>query len=299
MNRSRVVVLVALFVSACGSNNSTGSGGGTASGGGTGTGGGVGTGGGSGADAGTLNPVGRITLTQLGNAAPFLRAVDAAFYPNGFPPEYCGIACTTSVTDGCTITDCFHDGGPVTTACDAGVNAGALTTSVGGVAGPQAPRDPATGLYKSNAAVGTWWAGGETASVSATGSAGGVPAFSATLTVPSRITLVSPTGPSPISIARNAPYSVTWTGTSGTISVGVLSGKLFFGRSVQAVCTAPASAGSYTIPAAVTGLLLPTGSNDNGSFVVDCDNSVNVLSGAYAIDVIARHEPTPIPVTIP
>lgn len=309
MIRNSVMAVVVIVLSACSGGNAGtdgGSGGGSAGGaGGGGGGGGVGGGGvggggvggggvggggvGGGVGGGTsANDFGIVRFSQIGDPNFLIRNAKAGFYRNGAPPELCGanFRCTQSVTAGCTISDCFHDGGSVFSVCDAGVNAGTLTMTIGG-SGPAVMRSATDGTYsgQENAA---WWAGGETATITASGAAGGVPAFTSTLVTPSRLVVTSPSGSGPLSVTRNQPFTVAWTASIGTVSVLLGSGKYFFGRSISAVCTSLADAGTLTVPASVTDQLLPTTTNESGAFEVSNDTTATSTAGTFQIRVEAH-----------
>jgi len=95
-----------------------------------------------------------------------------------------------------------------------------------------------------------------------TGSGGAnVGAINANITVPNPPTLVSPMSASGLTVTRSSPMTVTWTGgdPNGTVQFQLASatdGSYTAGADAQ--CTAPASAGTFTIPTYVL-LALPAG----------------------------------------
>lgn len=93
--------------------------------------------------------------------------------------------------------------------------------------------------------------------VTVTGTGGAdVGPFSASITVPTLPTLVSPVNNAAVTRSNGLP--VTWTGGSGNVGL-VIHGNTSSGLTVGATaeCTAPASAGAFTIPPYVL-LTLPT-----------------------------------------
>jgi len=110
-----------------------------------------------------------------------------------------------------------------------------------------------------------------TASTPATVTVGGttsVPAYSMSVTAPNPITMTAPlpvvgsTGAT-YTIARGANLAVTWTGgVDGTVTVSLTSGNGTTGVTIS--CSAPASAGTVTVPASLMASLGATGAFSAG-----------------------------------
>jgi uncharacterized protein (TIGR03437 family) len=82
--------------------------------------------------------------------------------------------------------------------------------------------------------------------------------FTAHISIPASPTLTSPASASNFTVTRAKGMTVTWNtnGSTGHVELVLISGT---SPPVQAVCTAPASAGTFTIPSYVL-LALPAGS---------------------------------------
>ena len=96
-------------------------------------------------------------------------------------------------------------------------------------------------------AAGTFLAGGVTYTITGTGGTDVGP-LSASITMPAAPTLVTPGDNA--SVARSSGLTVTWTG-GGSGNVQILIYSAFdntFTNGFRAVCTAPASSGTFTIP---------------------------------------------------
>ncbi len=95
-------------------------------------------------------------------------------------------------------------------------------------------------------------------SYTVTGTGGAdVGSFSATFTIPALPTLVSPANNA--SVTRSGGMTATWTGGSGNVLIEVYSATdNTFTNGAAAVCTVPASAGTFTVPPSVL-LALPAG----------------------------------------
>ena len=90
--------------------------------------------------------------------------------------------------------------------------------------------------------------------------------FTAQITIPVTPTLTSPSGPTGLTITRSKGLTVTWNpnGSTGHVEV-VISASVDQNTAAQAVCRAPASAGTLTIPPYVL-LALPATNGANFSF---------------------------------
>ncbi len=279
----RAIVVAALVLVGCGSSSTTGTGGGT----GTGTGGGGGTGGGTGTGGGGVltGPAGYINVQQLETGVVVARSATAAFFPNGGPIPLPGVAlsCTQSQLGGCLVNDCTHDGGSLIFDGGSRTSAGTVTIEVGTDGGQVLVYSAAMGTYSGTGlGLGTWWNGGETISFTATGSTdGGTPAFTKTVTAPTRLAFSAPSPDAGmVTVTRNMPFNFAWTAGTGNVQIVVQSGTIVGGRSLNATCTVNASAGTFTLPASVTNLMLPT---TTGYVSVVNETSATVNAGAYAI----------------
>lgn len=87
-----------------------------------------------------------------------------------------------------------------------------------------------------------------------------VGAFTAQITIPVTPVLTSPTGPNGLTITRAKGTTVSWNpnGSTGHVEV-VISAFVDQNTGAQAICTAPASAGTLTVPPYV--LLAPPATN--------------------------------------
>jgi hypothetical protein len=107
-------------------------------------------------------------------------------------------------------------------------------------------------------AAGTFLVPGGAYTITGTGGADIGP-FSATITLPATPALVSPVNGA--TVTRSNGMTVTWTGGSGYVQM-VVAGATdnTFTNGAGAYCSAPASAGSFTIPPYIL-LALPAGNN--------------------------------------
>jgi len=90
--------------------------------------------------------------------------------------------------------------------------------------------------------------------------------FTAHITIPVTPTLTSPASPNGVSITRSKGFTVTWNsnGSTGHVEI-VISAYVDPNTAAQATCTAPANAGSLTIPPYVL-LALPATNSANLGF---------------------------------
>jgi hypothetical protein len=87
--------------------------------------------------------------------------------------------------------------------------------------------------------------------------------FSATVTNPASPTLISPVNNS--TVTRSNGMTVTWAGGSGNVQMMVAGGTdNTYATGATAICTAPASPGTFTIPPYVL-LALPAPANFVGA----------------------------------
>lgn len=197
----------------------------------------------------------------------------ASFFdiPAGFPD------CVRTTVGACTVSDC-------TAAADAGtppdggqVGAGQVTIS-GLVDGGVVLSPNAQGSYSAFLQTRLFTPGTQ---VQVQASGGAVPMFSAQVGAPAAPTLTSPvctlTGCGMIS--KTAPYTLTWTGGTNTVSVQVLS------ATGQLSCSFPATAGTGTIPAAALAAF-PAGAVVN--LFVSAENSTTVQAGSFPVGISAQ-----------
>lgn len=109
-----------------------------------------------------------------------------------------------------------------------------------------------------------FWNGGEAITVSASGTAGGAPAFTFTTAAPFAVTITSPTlsAASPLSVTSGEPLAIAWQGgQDGDVVVSLDAWKSQKG--VTARCSFPANASNGEVPAVVMDLLLATSTKTN------------------------------------
>jgi hypothetical protein len=151
--------------------------------------------------------------------------------------------------------------------------------------------DPTSGRYAPyQNAMATFFAGGETLTVSASG--GAVPAFATMVTTPGKVTVTAPTPTvmgiqSSLTIERTRDLAFSWMGGgAGNVMISISADASVGpgGGLTQAVCTFVATAGNGAIPAQA---LASFPMNGSGSFTVTTINSAMVTAGAWHIDVVA------------
>jgi len=101
-----------------------------------------------------------------------------------------------------------------------------------------------------------------------TGSGGkDVGAFMGTITLPATPTLTSPTNPNGLTVTRSKGMTITWNAapSGGTGHVEIVVSSATATSRATVTCTAPASAGTFTIPPYVM-LALPAGTGTNFGF---------------------------------
>jgi hypothetical protein len=208
---------------------------------------------------------GRLTFSSdryLQDGATMSHASAAAgFYTPHAPEPPVGYTCERSSQDGCTLEECNQYPvdcvqGQDCRAQEAVANAGAGAVSFSaGTRSFSFFGEPNLAAYKPLSAS-TFWQGGETLTVTATGAA--VPAFSAQLVTPTVAKLSAPalaTGTVNLTLTRTADAPVRWSGASAgdlvlTI-VTALPGSWSPSSRLTITCTYPAAQGLGTIPARV------------------------------------------------
>jgi hypothetical protein len=150
------------------------------------------------------------------------------------------------------------------------MSAGALKITGGTSPLDMAPgtKDNYAGLRSSTSAL---WNGGEMLVATAAGSASGVPAFSASLTAPSKLTVTAPalpqTASGSLTVARDAPLTVSWTGASSG-SVIVYLDIATPNKAYTVTCTYKPSDATGQVPAAALGML-PAGAGSYDLYVIE------------------------------
>ncbi len=161
----------------------------------------------------------------------------------------------------CTAQTSFGNGNPVftnTTPLDAG-SSFTITGPNGSMTATGKPGDQVT-----LSAAGTFLVPG---AYTITGTGGNdIGPFSATVTIPALPALTSPKGPTNLTVSRSKGMTVTWTPNSSPTHVEIqISSFIANNVGVRIDCTAPVSAGTFTIPSYVL-LALPTGTGTNFNF---------------------------------
>ncbi len=192
-------------------------------------------------DAATPANVGFVTL--LSDTAPAHARASATFLTGG--PAF---LCTEQPSGACTLYRCSpRPGASTRPAPHAGIiQLTGLTQALSFT--------PATdGSYPvSILQTSSLWTGGETVTASAPGAS--VPAFTASVTTPHRITLGAPALPTgDWLIDRTQPIVLTWSGASAEDVIVTLGANTV--DPLELECVFPASAGTGTLPAAALGLL--------------------------------------------
>lgn len=235
-----------------------GSGGGSGGGGGSAVCVGGGTGPQQGTDGGARQ--GYVQLQQIADVKLGVGAFYADMVPGGLLAS-----CTTRMLGPCVVLDCPPDAG---TGGVTPVSAGSIQVQVGSQTISLTQGND--GFYSGvDATPGSWWTGGDTITITGSGRAGGVPAFTATLIAPTRHGLMPPV---PTTITRGADVPLLWSVQTPSY-VNVLApgstNPLFF-------CVPQPGSCGMTIPGALT-QQLPLG---NGAIApVYTTTSVSTSSG--------------------
>ncbi len=193
--------------------------------------------------------------------------------------------CTARTVAGCTVTTC----GPATRDSGAGSarpptrSAGRITMSGAGHTLDFAPNADGTYVPGGSGTMELFPAGTALA-VSAAGDPAGIAAWTATVTMPARVTLTAPivTVGTRLTIVRTQPFFLTWTGGSAgrmTVQFATAAG----GSSVGAQCGFNVTAGRGTVSADVLSALAPGG----GTILLGVEDSRELTVGAYSVTLSA------------
>lgn len=194
---------------------------------------------------------GTVTISALGGMVAGMSFAQTQVFA-GFAEVAAGVTptCTTRTVGSCEVTQCAAaDSDAGAAPQDAGTtntnrSAGVITVSGGGQMVQLMPG--ADNSYASNSTMSDVFPAGTALTVSAAGDATGVPAFTASLTMPSAITLTMPTlaPATAASIPRTSPLAIAWTGgTTGKVRVLLTSSN-----SSGVICTFDAAGGTGTVP---------------------------------------------------
>ncbi|MHB8416769.1 MAG: hypothetical protein ACYDCL_01750 [Myxococcales bacterium] len=130
------------------------------------------------------------------------------------------------------------------------------------------------------------WKPGDTLGVTAAGDVSGIDAFSATLTAPAALAALSPDPTTLKNVARGSDFILTWTAVPGSERVVLdLSASTGAAADGVIVCSAPASGGTLTVPAA---LLSSLSSGDNGSLELSVKSQDYPTIGDATVEVSAQ-----------
>jgi hypothetical protein len=219
-----------------------------------------------------------------------MTAVIGGFAENS---ETSGVRCTQRTSGPCTIDECTESSSDAgTPSQDAGMgegqarSAGVITISGAGQMIQLTP--DANNSYRPVFEMRELFPAGTTVTVSAAGSAMGVPAFSGTLTMPAQVTVTSPMLSMNMSertmISRTQPLATTWTGgTSGKVVVELRASA--GARNVRVSCMFDAASGRGTVPADVM-MALPAG---EGSITIAAADSRDQMAGDYKVTLMAAN----------
>lgn len=199
------------------------------------------------------------------------------------------VRCTQRTSGACTINEC------TTPSTDAGAapqdagtsdngarSAGVITISGGGQMIQLMPG--ADNTYQSVNQRMEVFPAGTMLTVSAAGSATGVPAFSGTLTMPAQVVVTAPmlSLTAPTMIPRTQALAAAWTGgTTGKVNVVLVSSA--GGNSSTVSCAFDAAGGTGTVPADVM-MALPAGS---GTIAIAATDSRDQMAGDYKVTLTA------------
>ena len=155
------------------------------------------------------------------------------------------------------------------------VDAGTITISG---AGETLPLFSQSGSYTSANNQNMTWTAGALFSVTATGAAGGVPAFTASVSVPASLDLVSPTVLTDVS--RSNDLTMEWTGDeAGTNAMAFIQSP-----SLSARCTVPSRSHKVVVPQAVLALAPPS---ESGQVFLRASRTQTLRTGSAQVDVTA------------
>jgi hypothetical protein len=283
LSRFAVSIVSLLALAACGDDAGStgvgGAGGSSAEGGAAGT-GASGAGGGAPSDAKGYGSIGVYSHAYTAAGTPVL--VSGAYAAYTAATDDAGYAdCTTKEEGDCALYDCVPTGlmPPPPQYLDAG--ALAIEGALRPIALQPQPGAQYTSESSSTAAL---FAGGETLTATIAG-AGDIPAHEATLIAPSAVVVSSPDLDEPVTIDRNGPLALAWSG-GGAGRVRVVVAVTFLEgsdvkRTANLTCSFPASAGSGSVPASLLGAMPATTPTDYGSISVDVTSEVRVVAGDY------------------
>lgn len=218
------------------------------------------TGGGGGGNAGTAGAGDRLGLVAVYQTVQTLPAPIGTIVGGGGAASFGMMAgpnpCQVTPAADCQVYRCPAN--PPAGTTPALVLAGTITIT--GLA-TDVVLTPLQVSYTSPAYTGLLWTSSRQATLTVTGSAD-VPAYSMSVTAPNPIAVTSPPvqANATYTISRATDLKVTWTGgVEGTVTVGVSSGTAATGR-IDISCSAPAAAGTVTVPASALSGLGPSGS---------------------------------------
>lgn len=265
MRTTLPVIGIALFLSACSQNqNSGGDGGGKSDLAGPGTSSDLAPS----ADLGSYPTYGFVYASNTSNSSSKRHVLVAMIYSQPY------MSCTTKTSGGCTLSICqvpepakppYASAGTLT------LTGGARTLTLT----PNADKSYTTLVDNTQ----TLWNGGEPLTLTASGA--DVPAFTTQLTAPTPVVITSPLPPGaggPISISRASDLQMTWTGGNGKVRGGI--SVSYASSTASLICVAAASAGSYTLPAAMIAQL--PASPMSGILFAYSDAQSQVVSGNYS-----------------
>src|SRR5262249_38766210 len=123
------------------------------------------------------------------------------------------------------------------------------------------------------------FSGGETVTFTAAGA--DVPAFTASVAMPSKLQITSPAKPSDsspvLAVDREQGFAFSWSG--GGSGQAMIS--LFDSSGARVTCSYPAASGSATVPAAA---LAQLGAGTGGGFAMAAISTNQVVVGEWGID---------------
>ncbi|MBK7857734.1 MAG: hypothetical protein IPJ65_03710 [Archangiaceae bacterium] len=234
-------------------------------------------------------PTGTVSVAQsvYPPSSGYLLYGDAQFYAPG-NPGLIDPRCTITQQSGCTVRDCPGGDGGTQPAPDAGPRVGAGTLLITVLdAGVTYSRQSDGTYFGFKLGSPPWWTCGEAITVTASGAAAGVPAFTARLPAPSLTRIAQPVSDGGyFPLTRGDPLPVTWAPATGVMTVQLSSGN-YNGHLVNVQCPVPGAAGRFTLPAALTQQLVP----GDGRLILGNSNQTGVVAGAWNITVTAVNFP--------
>jgi hypothetical protein len=185
-----------------------------------------------------------------------------------------GGGCARQVLGACELDSCAAGTSPAASAGTVTVSGGSLTPSLVPLADKTYP------AFSTTQSI---FAGGETLTFAAAGA--DVPAFSGSLTAPSKVQITSPAKPPSASpylvVDRTHDFALSWSGGgSGLVQVALDGGP---SRSITLYCRFPAAAGTGAIPAAALAMI-PSG---QGGFSMAAIADAQVTAGDWSVDLSA------------